>query len=340
MSETPHRRFNPLTGDWVLVSPHRITRPWQGERAAPRPLATASHDPSCYLCPGNTRSNGDRNPEYRGPWSFPNDFPALLPDPVVPGTAGGADHPLFRADPVAGEARVLCYAPDHSLSLARMDDAQRRAVIDSWCVLSAELGQRWAHVEIFENRGAMMGASSPHPHGQIWASDFVPTLVAREDAGQRDYLARKGRNLLADLVAAELAAAVRVVASNASWIALVPYWAAWPFETLIVARRPVSRLEQLGAVERDDLAQLLGQVLRAGDRLFDTEFPYSLGWHGAPHALADDDGGHWRLHAHIYPPLLRSADIRKHMVGFELLGEIQRDMVPEAAAQRLREAMP
>lgn len=332
MIAAPHRRYNRLSGEWVLVSPHRLQRPWQGERAPAATPQQHRRDPSCYLCPGNPRSGDATNPDYRGTWTFPNDFPALLPNPSREEPAND----LFRAESVAGEARVICFSPDHSVSLSTMQDADRRAVVDEWCALSEELGKSWAHVQLFENRGAMMGASSPHPHGQVWASDFIPDLVEREDTHQRAHFDDCHRPLLEEVAVAELECGERVVAANYHWLAIVPFWAAWPFETLIIARDDVSRLEDLGDEARDALAALLGTLLQACDRLFDAPFPYSMGWHGAPHSLGPDYA-HWRLHAHIFPPLLRSAEVRKHMVGFELLAEVQRDLTPEAAAARLRE---
>ncbi|MBX7527705.1 UDP-glucose--hexose-1-phosphate uridylyltransferase [Qipengyuania vesicularis] len=330
-SDLPHRRKNLLTGDWVLVSPQRMKRPWQGEVKMAQPASRPAHDPSCYLCPGNERSGGVTNPHYDGTFVFPNDFPALLSESESASTGK-----LFEEQPARGEARVICYSPDHSMTMARMDDAARRMVVQSWCELSAELGARWAHVELFENKGAMMGASSPHPHGQVWAGDFVPTIVEREDVQQRAQFAAGGSPLLGDVIAAEIASGERVVVKNEHWLVIVPHWAAWPFETLVLARTPVARLENLDVEAREGLASVLGKLLCAYDALFDTDFPYSMGWHGAPHG-AGDDTGHWRLHAHFYPPLLRSAEIRKHMVGFELLAETQRDLTPEAAAERLRE---
>ena len=331
-AEHPHRRRNPLTGDWVLVSPHRARRPWQGETAPP-PAPVPHHDPDCHLCPGSLRAGGVRNPQYSGPFVFGNDFAALLPDTPVPPTT-----PLFAAAPARGEAKVICFSPDHARTLPELDEIERRAVIDVWAALSAELGARWGHVQLFENKGAMMGASSPHPHGQIWASDFIPSEVAREQACQRDFLAEKGEVLL-DAVAVAEESGPRMVEANAHWIAIVPWWAAWPFETLVIARAPVVRLEQLDDAARDALAALLGRLLRRYDALFGTRFPYSMGWHGAPHALGEDSLG-WRLHAHFFPPLLRSASVRKFMVGFEMLGEAQRDLTPEQAAERLRAVAP
>ncbi|MGX7952895.1 UDP-glucose--hexose-1-phosphate uridylyltransferase [Tsuneonella sp. HG249] len=332
MTGAPHRRYNRLSGEWVLVSPHRLQRPWQGERADAVQPERPRHDPACHLCPGNVRAGGAVNPDYRGTWTFPNDFPALLPQQTEPNSSDD----LFRTESIAGEARVICFSPDHSLSLATMDDPARSAVVDEWCALSEELGSAWSHVQIFENRGAMMGASSPHPHGQVWASGFVPGLVEREDLQQRTHFAGRGRPLLDEVADAELESGERVVAANDHWLAIVPFWAAWPFETLVIARHDVRRLEDLGDEARAALAGILGTLLQACDRLFDAPFPYSMGWHGAPHSLGVDSV-HWRLHAHFYPPLLRSAEVRKHMVGFELLAEVQRDLTAEAAAERLRE---
>lgn len=329
-ADLPHRRRNLLTGEWILVSPHRAKRPWQGETAEVPTDALPRYEPGCYLCPGNTRTGGETNPEYAATFVFPNDFPALL-DEAEPSAENG----LFVAMPARGEARVICYSPDHSHTLARMDDAARRAVIDSWCSLSADLGSRWAHVQLFENKGAMMGASSPHPHGQVWASDFVPDAVDSEDKCQREHFRSRGSILLEEVIDAELADGRRVVEADDDWLAFVPHWAAWPFETLLVSRQQVSRLEDLGDEARAGLSRILGRLLKRYDGLFGVDFPYSMGWHGAPHSL-EADCGHWRLHAHFYPPLLRSATVRKHMVGFELLAETQRDLTPEDAASRLQ----
>lgn len=331
-ADHPHRRRNLLTDEWVLVSPHRARRPWQGEEAPPAAPRGARHDPGCYLCAGNVRANGVRNPDYDGTFVFANDFAALLPDTPAPPI-----DPLFPAEGASGEARVICFSADHSLTLPELDDRARRGIVDCWADQSAELGARWAHVQLFENKGAMMGCSSPHPHGQVWASDFVPAQVATEDACQRAWLAEHGTVLL-DAVAAREAGGEREVEANDHWIAIVPWWAAWPFETLIIARDPVVRMEDVSPPARDALAQLLGRLMARYDNLFDTSFPYSFGWHGCPHGQSDT--APWRLHAHVYPPLLRSATVRKFMVGFEMLGEPQRDLTPEQAAARLRAASP
>ena len=330
LADLPHRRRNLLTGEWLLVSPHRAKRPWQGEDAPPPLPRPPAHDPACHLCPGNTRATGGTNPDYSGTFVFQNDFAALLDE-----GGAGAPHPLFETQPARGAARVICFAPNHSATLARLDPAAMARVIACWCEQSADLGTNWAHVQIFENHGAMMGASSPHPHGQVWASDFVPEIVGQEEAQQRAFLAERETVLLDAVAEAELADGRRVVEANDHWLAVVPHWAAWPFELLLIAREPAVRLEDLSEPARAALASILTRLLNRYDGLFDCDFPYSMGWHGAPHGLGGDTA-HWRLHAHFLPPLLRSASVRKHMVGFELLGETQRDLTPEAAAERLR----
>lgn len=328
-----HRRYDPLGDRWVLVSPHRTLRPWQGQVEPVATAALPSHDADCYLCPGNVRANGAVNPDYAGPWVFANDFPALLA--TVDGDASG--DPLFRAEPVAGECRVMCFSPDHGRTLPQLSPAEARAVIDCWAAQSAELGARFAWVQLFENKGAAMGCSNPHPHGQIWASSHMPDLPATEDRTQRAYLVEHGRTLLADVAARE-ANGRRVVVANDDWLAIVPWWAVWPFETLLLPRFPVQRIEQLSSAQRDSLALMLGALTGAYDALFGCSFPYSMGWHGAPYQPGDPS--HWQLHAHFYPPLLRSATVRKFMVGYEMLAEAQRDLTPEQAADRLRAVVP
>lgn len=329
----PHRRFNPLTGGWVQVSPQRMGRPWQGETSAPDPLPPA-YDPACYLCPGNARVGGETNPDYAGVHVFDNDFPALSED----GSGGVSDDPLFRAEASAGACRVICFSPDHGKSLPLLTPAQLRAVVECWADQTAELGARFGHVQVFENKGAMMGCSNPHPHGQVWATTHWPQEVAAEDHHQRAYLAEHGRALLLDVAEREAADGARVVEANDDWLAIVPFWAAWPFETLLLPRFAVQRLPQLTGAQRDSLAAILKALTTRYDNLFETSFPYSMGWHQAPFGpnVAMSDIDHWQLHAHFYPPLLRSAEVRKFMVGYEMLAEPQRDLTPERAAQMLR----
>jgi UDPglucose--hexose-1-phosphate uridylyltransferase len=326
-----HRRRNALTGDWVLVSPHRAKRPWQGQQEpaadAPRP----AHDAACYLCAGNLRVTGERNPEYTGAHVFGNDFPALMQD--VPPVLASSD-PLFELMSARGACRVVCYSPDHSKTLPELPLHTVREIVDMWCAQTEELGAGHRWVQVFENKGAMMGCSNPHPHGQVWASDFVPNEAAVEDAHQRRYAELHGRALLADCAQHEAACGARTVVQTGHWIAVVPYWATWPFETLLLPRFDVQRLPQLQRSQREDLALAIKKLTSRYDNLFRCSFPYSMGWHGAP--FDERDPRAWQLHAHFYPPLLRSAGVRKFMVGFEMLAEAQRDLTPEQAAARLR----
>lgn len=338
LSDHPHRRYNPLTDEWVVVSPHRTKRPWQGQTETPAPDERPAYDPACYLCPGNPRAGGAHNPAYTGTFVFDNDFAALLPD-VPTGELLVGDSPLLRAVAERGICRVLCYSPRHDLSMGQLSPAELRRVVDAWAAQYAELGALdWVrHVLIFENRGAMMGASNPHPHGQVWGTGFLPGTYAREDASQAAYYAAHGRTLLADYLALELAQGERLVCANEHFVALVPFWAVWPFETMVVSRRPVADLTALADDERDGLAAVLKELVSRYDALFQVNFPYSMGFHQAPTDGQDHPG--WHLHAHFLPPLLRSATVRKFMVGFELLGEPQRDITPEQAATRLRDVL-
>lgn len=338
LSECVHRRRNPLTGRHVLVSPHRTQRPWQGAQEAAAEVSLPAHDPGCHLCAGAIRANGRRNPDYRGSFVFGNDFAALQPadgglQPAS--TAAG----LMQTEPVAGECRVLCFSPDHAKTLPELDPSALRAVVQAWMEQSADLGRRHRWVQVFENKGAAMGCSNPHPHGQIWGLDRLPDEAELEDMHQRAFLAAQGEPLLVRYAREELAVGERVVVETEHWLAVVPFWAAWPFETLLLPKARTLRLESLSAVQADDLAVAVRRLTTRYDNLFLTSFPYSMGWHGAPHeaGCAEDEAlRHWQLHAHFYPPLLRSATVRKFMVGFEMLGEAQRDLTPEAAAQRLR----
>ena len=326
----PHRRYNPLVGRWVQVSPHRLDRPWQGDVADPEPPVPA-YDEGCYLCPGNTHKGGAVNPQYEGVYVFDNDFPALKDDPA----SGGVSDPLFSAEPTRGACRVMCFSPDHSKTLPDLSPAQIGAVVDAWAEQTADLGQRFANVQIFENKGAMMGCSNPHPHGQIWATSHEPNEVLTADQTQAAYLAQHARVMLLDLAERELELGERVVEANSDWLAIVPYWAAWPFETLVIPRFKAERMTDLGADQRTHLAAIIKALTTRYDNLFETSFPYSMGWHGAPFTGSAIE--HWQLHAHFYPPLLRSARVRKFMVGYEMMAEPQRDLTPERAAQMLRD---
>ena len=329
----PHRRKNPLTGAWVLVSPQRTQRPWQGQVEAVATERRPPYDPTCYLCPGNRRAGGHANPTYTTTFVFDNDFSALVPEDAA--AAAPTGDPLLVAEPVTGICRVICFSPRHDLTLAEMDPAAIAGVVDTWAAETEALGARYRWVQVFENKGAVMGCSNPHPHGQSWASTALPTEAAAEDREQRRHFEVRRSPLLVDYLARERTLGTRVVAETAAFAAVVPFWATWPFETLILPRRPVRRLPELDAAERADLAVLLGTLLGGYDRLFGVSFPYSMGWHGAPF----DDGphDHWQLHAHVYPPLLRSATVKKFMVGYEMLAEPQRDLTPEQAAARIRE---
>lgn len=327
----PHRRHDPLLDEWVLVSPHRLERPWQGRQEDTPDEVLPAYDPSCYLCPGNARAGGQRNPSYGTTFAFDNDFPALLPG----GDEAEERRGLLRAAPEAGACRVLCFTPRHDLTLARMDAAAVRGVVDAWADEVAALERRdgIGYVQLFENKGALMGCSNPHPHCQAWATAHVPTRAARRLATQRAHFAAHGRDLLGDYLEQELDAGERIVHQNAHWVAVVPYWAVWPFETMLVPRRLCGSLDALEPGERDALADALLAVTVRYDNLFRTSFPYSLGWHPRP---ARGDHPYWRLHATFFPPLLRSATVRKFLVGYELAAEPQRDLTPEAAAARLR----
>lgn len=327
-----HRRYNPLTEEWALVSPHRTQRPWQGQREGVGEDIRPAYDPLCYLCPNNPRANGETNPPYAETFVFTNDYAALLPSAPE---GEGAQRGLLRSEPASGECRVICFSPRHDQTLPEMETAQLAKIVDVWAEQARELGERRRWVQIFENKGAAMGCSNPHPHGQVWAGDFLPTLPAREDEAQRRYTQENDSVLLCDYLKQELEAQERIVEQNAHWAMLVPYWALWPFEYLLLPKRHALRLPELTPEERASLADILKKSLTRYDNLFETSFPYSMGWHGAP--SDEGDYAHWQLHAHFYPPLLRSASVRKFMVGYEMLAEPQRDLTPELAAKRLNE---
>lgn len=333
VSSRPHRRYNPLSDEWILVSAQRTSRPWQGDRVEPIPDDLPPFDPDCYLCPGTTRSTGAVNPRYDRTFVFTNDFAALLPDTATERLTDG----LLVAEGERGTCRVVCYTPRHDASLGELDPTALRGVIDLWAAETAELGTTYRWIQVFENRGAAMGASNPHPHGQIWAGSALPHEATREDTTQRQHMVSTGRRLLLDYASQE-SGGPRVVVEDDAWLVVVPFWAAWPFETMIFPKAPATRLGELDGAARDGLGASLRDLLARYDSLFGRPFPYSMGWHQAP--FRDQPVDHWQLHAHFYPPLLRSATVRKHMVGYELLAETQRDLTPEEAAERLRAARP
>lgn len=333
--QKPHKRYNPLTGEWILVSPHRISRPWQGKVEELPPDTRPEHDPKCYLCPGNTRAGGHQNPEYTESFVFVNDFSALLPE-VAPETYNIEN--LLMAHSESGECRVICYSPKHNLTLAEMTQAEVRKVVTLWIDQFKELSARpdINYVQIFENKGAIMGCSNPHPHGQIWSTQTIPLEPEKEELHQSIYAEQNpGKCLLCSVLETELKQKERIVVENDTWVALVPFWAKWPFETLVLPKQHHRQLPELSENEQHGLADILSRMTIKYDNLFKVSFPYTMGFHNAP--CDGKDYPAWHLHLHFYPPLLRSATVQKFMVGFEMLANPQRDITPESAAQQLRE---
>lgn len=332
INEHPHRRYNPLKDEWVLVSPHRAKRPWNGQNEKTEIVQLPSYDEDCLLCPTNTRISGEVNPDYQQTFVFNNDFAALMTDtPDAP----KSENKLFQVQSVRGLSRVICFSPDHSKTLPELTEGQICNIIDTWNAQLDELRNTYLWVQIFENKGAMMGCSQPHPHGQIWANNFLPNEIAKKEQNLLKYYQETQCNLLLDYALAEQKAKERIVVETEYWIAVVPYWAVYPFETLLLPKIPVRRMDELNDTQKTDLAKILKRLTIRYDNLFEISFPYSMGWHFAPFFKDGRNIDHWQLHATFYPPLLRSATVRKFMVGYEMLAEAQRDLTPEQAAQRL-----
>ena len=330
----PHRRYNPLNGEWVLVSPNRMMRPWQGQKETELKLVFPEHDPNCYLCPGNERTGGIKNPNYKGTFVFNNDFSALLEDSNFTIRNETDYSELFISKEVSGVCRVICFSPSHCKSLPEMKISEILEVVKTWIEQTIELGANYRWVQIFENKGEIMGCSNSHPHGQVWASNSLPTEAYKEQQSQKQFFKKHKEPLLYNYLQCEIKSGARVVENNTSWLAVVPYWATWPYEILLLPMRKIQRISDLDYKEQEDLSEILKNILIRYDNIFETSFPYTMGWHSAP---IKEESPHWQLHAHFYPPLLRSVNVKKFMVGYEMMAEAQRDITPEKAAEILRE---
>lgn len=331
--DLPHRRFNPLTGEWILVSPHRTKRPWNGAVEQPSQISIPAYDPACYLCPGNVRANGEHNPNYTGTHVFTNDHASLIPQTE---TRSENEEDLFIGQQEHGTSRVVCYSPAHNHTMAKLTQIEIEEVIKTWTQEYKTIGEdpHISYVQIFENKGPAMGASNPHPHGQIWANQHIPTIPEKEQTHQMEYGKTHGKNLLLSYELMEQEKKERIISSNDDFTLLVPYWATWPYETMILPKTHVTNLTELTLQMITNLASILSLVTKTYDRIFETPFPYSMGIHQCP----TDHINHneWQLHVHFYPPLLRSATVKKHFVGYEMMAEAQRDITPEMAAETLR----
>ena len=332
--EFTHRRRNLLTGDWVLVSPHRNNRPWLGAQEKTSQQTTPSYYENCPLCPNNNRANNEGNPDYTDTHVFKNDFGALTQDINLDAATDSRDS-FFEFEEAQGECRVICYSPEHNQTLPDLTLNALNKVVDTWQQEYIELSQTYRCVHIFENKGEVMGCSQPHPHGQIWAHDHYSSEILKEDYNQKAYFSKHNRSLLADCVTKESAEQTRIVVENEDWLVIVPFWAAWPFETLLIAKNDVAHFGNLSLNEKNNLAKILKDLTQRYDKVFNCSFPYSMGWHNAPSDI--NNNSHWRLHAHFYPPLLRSETVKKFMVGYEMLAEGQRDLTAETAAKILRD---
>ena len=333
IKEHTHTRLNLLTGDRILVSPHRTKRPWQGKVESAVPDNRPVYDPACYLCPGNKRADQTMNPVYENPFAFTNDFGSLVKNtPAGEVNTGG----LLQAKSESGICRVISFSPDHSLTLAQMSAAAIRKVIDLWCIeySSITADPSIHYIQIFENKGDIMGCSNPHPHGQIWAQSSVPVEVNKESIQQKKYFDLHGNSLLGDYLQTEIEQQERIVAENDSFAVLVPFWATWPYETMIISKRQVTGILEFTETEKDHLADIIRKITTRYDNLFETSFPYSAGIHQAP--VNEGEHPEWHWHIHFYPPLLRSATVKKFMVGYEMMANPQRDITPEWAAEQLK----
>ncbi|KAL7642288.1 UNVERIFIED_CONTAM: hypothetical protein RMT77_006849 [Armadillidium vulgare] len=334
-TEHQHIRFNPLKGEWVLVSPHRMKRPWSGQIEKPQEEAIPRHDSTNPLCPGVERASGKVNPDYSSTFVFTNDFPALLEDVPSP---PDSDDPFFHTKAARGTCRVMCFHPWSDLTLPLMTVPEILEVINRWIQELTELGQKYTWVQVFENKGAIMGCSNPHPHCQIWASSFLPNEPSIKDIKQKEYYAKYGRPMLIDYVNRELEKKERIVVFNNHWVILVPYWAVWPYEVMVLPRRHLIRMTDMNEEEKVALANIIKIITTKYDNLFHCSFPYSMGWHGAPTgSYLNEDCNYWTFHGCYFPPLLRSATVKKFMVGYEMLAQSQRDLTAEQAASKLRE---
>ena len=331
--EHPHKRLNILTGEWVMVSPHRTKRPWQGKTETVPSDDRPAYDPSCYLCPGNKRADGSMNEDYKLPFSFTNDFSSLLTD-TPPGTYEVDD--LLKAESLKGICKVICFSPNHALTLPQMTEDDIEKLVDLWQQEFISIANNdWIkYIQIFENKGAIMGCSNPHPHGQIWSQSDIPLEIEKETFQFKQHFKATGKSLLQDYLNIELEKKERLICVNEDFAALVPFWAVWPYEAIIISRRHITSITDFSEKEKEGLANILSQLTIRFDNLFETSFPYSAGMHQAP--VNDGEHPEWHWHMHFYPPLLRSATVKKFMVGYEMLGMPQRDITAEQAAEKLR----
>ncbi|MBN1525481.1 MAG: UDP-glucose--hexose-1-phosphate uridylyltransferase [Spirochaetales bacterium] len=329
----PHRRYNPLTDEWILCSPHRTQRPWQGKVDETQQGSGISHDPGCYLCPGNSRANKEKNPAYTDTFVFTNDFSALYTE-MPPGRLN--QHSLIQAESEKGICRVICYSPLHDKTMALLEYTAVEKVMQTWIAEYQSLSEHpeISYVQIFENKGAIMGCSNPHPHGQIWANQTVPVIPAKEDSMQKQYAEQQHKCLLCDYLAYELKEKTRIVIENGSFCVLVPYWAVWPFEVMVLPKKHYTGIDKLEPATVNDCADILKRLCIRYDNIFHTSFPFSMGIHQRP--VTGEAFNYWHFHFHYYPRLLRSATIQKFMVGYEMLAMPQRDITAESAAELMR----